>query len=217
MQRAVQSNSTSSCWRIGIAALAFMAFGWPLATADEAVPTKTPASAAEVPYGVGDWPESNGNHRAVVHVAQPAEIVQVRIPWRRRDEKPDAKDIFIVDAKTGRPVDNVLRVEVNREFGWLLFEPVTTPADNFVYYMPFRNAGRPVGIFPRSTKYLPPRRYRQAGVGQPLHAQAPSPSKRSCSREARPPTSRRPMWLRSKRSTISIASIRWKSSPPRRK
>ena len=44
-----------------------------------------------VPYGVGDWSEKLGNHRAVIAVdgdssATPA--TWIHIPWRRRDAKP---------------------------------------------------------------------------------------------------------------------------------
>ena len=41
------------------------------------------AGPAEIGYGVGDWPESLGNHRAVVHVDQvdrKVRFVQIRIP-----------------------------------------------------------------------------------------------------------------------------------------
>ena len=116
---------------------------------------------ADIPYGNADWPESFGNHRAVVHVAQQARFVQIRIPWRRRDAKPQDKEIIVVDAKTNQRVANVLRIDINREFGWLLFEPPTAPGDYHVYYMPFRNEGS--WYFP-TAKYLPPTETREARV-----------------------------------------------------
>ena len=115
--------------------------------------------AQDVRYGLGNWdPESGlGNHRAIVRVpalsspqpaapakgagrsrdvvasAKPA-VVQVRIPWRRRDLVPEKKAVIVVDAATGERVRNVLPLAVTREFGFLLFEPKTVPGDYFVYY-----------------------------------------------------------------------------------
>ncbi|HMA40860.1 MAG TPA: glycoside hydrolase domain-containing protein, partial [Gemmatimonadales bacterium] len=72
-------------------------------------------SAQQVPYGQGRWePDSTGNERAVVRVADSGAAVRVRIPWRRRDEQPEAKRIVIVAAATGVRVANVMAVAVNR-------------------------------------------------------------------------------------------------------
>ncbi len=92
------------------------------------------ASAGDVPYGVGDWPDSLGNHRARVQVAAKADAVWVHIPWRRRDATPDKKEIIVIDAATNKRVENVLRVHVEREFGDLLFQPPTAPGEYYVYY-----------------------------------------------------------------------------------
>ena len=67
------------------------------------------------------WSESFGNHRARVRVEQNADAVWVRIPWRRRDAAQGRKDIVIIDAATNKRVENMVRVNVNREFGDLLF------------------------------------------------------------------------------------------------
>ena len=96
------------------------------------------AGADEVPYGVGDWPESFGNHRARIRVAEKADAVWVHIPWRRRDANPENKEIIVVDAATNKRVDNVLRVNINRESGDLLFQPATAPGEYYVYYMPYK-------------------------------------------------------------------------------
>ena len=89
----------------------------------------------------------------MVRVAENARFVQIRIPWRRRDANPQDKEIIVVDAKTNQRVANVVRIDINREFGWLLFEPPTAPGEYYVYYMPFRNEGS--WYFP-TAKYLPP-------------------------------------------------------------
>jgi hypothetical protein len=110
------------------------------------------ASAQDVPYGVGEWPESLGNHRARVRVEQAADAVWVHLPWRRRDTAADQIEILVIDAATNKRVDNVVRVNIHREFGDLLFQPATTPGDYFIYYLPFRTEGP--WYFP-TTVYLP--------------------------------------------------------------
>ena len=37
---------------------------------------------------------------------------------------------------------NICRVEINREFGDLIFQPQTVPGEYYVYYMPFVMSGR---------------------------------------------------------------------------
>ena len=88
-------------------------------------------------YGVGHWSESLGLHRAVVKVTRQADAVGVHIPWRRRDLEPEKKRILVVDASTGKHLKNVLPVDIQREFGDLVFQPATAPGDYFIYYMPF--------------------------------------------------------------------------------
>jgi hypothetical protein len=103
-------------------------------------------------YGLGDWPESFGNHRARVRVDQKAAAVWVRIPWRRRDAAPQDKEILVLDAATSKRIENVLRVDINRHFGDLIFQPATVPGDYYIYYMPYKTEGS--WYFP-STVYLP--------------------------------------------------------------
>jgi len=124
-------------------------------------------ASQETKVGVGSWDTESGlgNHRAVVRVpalssprtgtpargvikpgkaaasALPA-VVQVRIPWRRRDLNPEKKNVIVVDAASGERVKNVLPLAVTREFGFLLFEPKTVPGDYFIYYMPYKSEGR---------------------------------------------------------------------------
>ncbi|MBI2929322.1 MAG: hypothetical protein HYY24_26960 [Verrucomicrobia bacterium] len=118
-----------------------------------AAATSGPAAAQDVPYGVGDWPEALGNHRAHIRVEQPADAVWVHLPWRRRDAAPDRTDLIVIDQATNRRVENVLRVTVQRQFGDLLFQPVTAPGEYFVYYLPYKTEGS--WYFP-TTVYLPP-------------------------------------------------------------
>jgi len=113
------------------------------------LPFSLPASAQEVPWTTGDWDaEEFGNHRARVQVTAPAEAVRVHIPWRRRDIGPESKNIIVVDAATGARITNLVRVEINREFGELVFEPQTAPGEYYVYYIPWESTG---GSYPQVT------------------------------------------------------------------
>jgi hypothetical protein len=97
----------------------------------------------DIPYGAGTWDSASlGNHRVVVEVVQQTEAVTVHIPWRRRDKEPQKKAVFITDAKTGKQVRNVIRLEINNEFGDLIFQPHTGPGRYYVYYMPYTTTGR---------------------------------------------------------------------------
>jgi len=101
-----------------------------------------PAAAQEVPWRTGSWdPDTLGNHRAVVWVREPATVVRVRIPWRRRDLHPEQVETIVLDAATGRRITNVLRVAINREYGDFVFEPLYAPAEYHFYYLPHNSTG----------------------------------------------------------------------------
>lgn len=90
------------------------------------------------PYGIGPcWPKEFGDVRARIRVHDKADAVWVHIPWRRRDLAPETKGIFVADAHTGAQLKNVASVEVNREFGDIIFQPPTVPGEYYVYYMPY--------------------------------------------------------------------------------
>jgi len=95
------------------------------------------------PYGKGKWDADNlGNHRAVIHVPQAADAVQVRIPWRRRDLQPEMKNIHVYDGATGVQVKNVVFVDINREYGDIIFQAKEAPRDYYVYYLINHMEGR---------------------------------------------------------------------------
>jgi len=102
---------------------------------------------------VGAWSRSLGNHRAIIIVKDDAEAVRVHIPWRRRDLEPEKKAIRIVDATNDRPVTNIVPVNINREFGDIVFQPIAGAGMYHVYYMPYTHAG-PNHQF--TTHYAPP-------------------------------------------------------------
>jgi len=101
------------------------------------------------PYGTGTWDaDSLGNHRVVIKVTKEADAVWVHIPWRRRDFNPE-------EAKTGARVKNLCRVNINREFGDLVFQPATTPGVYHVYHLPYIMSGRrnyPTVTYPEPEK-----------------------------------------------------------------
>lgn len=112
------------------------------------------ASSGDVTYATGSWPEDgNGNHRAVLHVAEKADAVWAHIEWRRRDRDPQAKDLRLYDLTTGQRVTNVVRASITREAGDIVLQPLTAPGDYAVYYLPYT---APTGNFDDPGRYYPP-------------------------------------------------------------
>ncbi|MGC9341911.1 MAG: glycoside hydrolase domain-containing protein [Bacteroidales bacterium] len=92
----------------------------------------------EVPYSIGEWPvETYGNYRAVVEVHERSDAVFLRLPWRRRDVNPEGKKLIIVDATTKKEIENVFSPKITREYGDIVFQPVTVPGTYYIYYMPY--------------------------------------------------------------------------------
>ncbi len=99
------------------------------------------SNAQEISYGIGTWdPEGLGNHRAVIFVEGPADAVQVTVPWRRLDNV-DGTDLILIDALTNQRIKNIFCPQKNREFGEIVFEPVSGQGNYYLYYMPCRNGG----------------------------------------------------------------------------
>ena len=76
-----------------------------------------------IPFVVADsmWKaDMQGNHRAVVEVSgiKEQKAVQVYLPWRRPDLRPETKKVVVVDAQSGSEVnigkDGMMHVMVNR-------------------------------------------------------------------------------------------------------
>ena len=113
----------------------------------------------EVPYGVAPapWPEQLGSQRARIRVSALADAVRVHIPWRRHDADPEQKATLVFEATTGRQIANVVRWDVNSEFGDLVFQP-RAPGEYYVYYFPFdlRLEDRNKVILEEKARYLAP-------------------------------------------------------------
>ena len=114
-------------------------------------------TAQQIAYtdGKNSWnPDSLGNHRAVVQFTGKGKIARAVIGWRRRDFHPDTKRIIVQDAKTGNKILNVKTVEINRESGTILFEPVSGIGTYYVYYMPYIYEG-PNTYYPKGVYQKP--------------------------------------------------------------
>lgn len=127
---------------------------WAFLTLFAVAATPARADDTDVPYGVGDWPDALGHHRARLRVEQAAPAVWAHLPWRRRDAAPERKELLVIDGATNQQITNVVRVNLNAEFGDLLFQPPTAPGDYFVYYLPYRTEGWwafPTTVYPTPT------------------------------------------------------------------
>ena len=94
------------------------------------------AQAQVMKYGTGTWNvDTLGNHRAVVKVAAKSNAVLAHIDWRRRDHHPEKIDVVVVEGATGKRIKNVVRHNINREFGEFIFQAPSAGLYYF-YYMP---------------------------------------------------------------------------------
>jgi len=120
-----------------------------------------PASNYELIYESGNWDHPNytkafksyGNHRVVIQTTDTSyNITQAIIPWRRRDDQPNEKDIIIVDAKSNTVVNKKHVIESNNEFGHLIFKPNKGSNTYYVYFLPHSSTG---GYYPKLTYNKP--------------------------------------------------------------
>ena len=93
-------------------------------------------AAQEIPYTVAwqPWPESLGNHRAVVRVETAADAVLAHLPWRRHDDHPESKAVLVFDGSAAQ-VANSRTVRSDAEVGDILFQ-ARRPGEYFIYYFP---------------------------------------------------------------------------------
>lgn len=99
------------------------------------------AYSQEIPYGNGEWDhETLGNHRAVIYVEHPSDVVKAEIPWRRLDNVDD-KGLILVDELTGERVKNMYCLQKDKDSCTILFEPVSGQSRYYLYYMPGKIGG----------------------------------------------------------------------------
>ena len=116
-----------------------------------------PAFPQQVRYGTISWDAGTlGNHRAVLQVAARADAVWAHMPWRRRDSEPEKKAVIVTN-ESGTRVANVLRINVNRAYGDLVFQ-APAPGTYFAYFLPFVSKGRnyPVVTYPSPEEMADP-------------------------------------------------------------
>ncbi len=83
------------------------------------------------------WPESFGNHRAVLEITKASEVISLDLLWRRHDHQPENKQLIIIEAATGDTVPNIYRSEVTKERCKLAFGPVKKAGTYYFYYLPY--------------------------------------------------------------------------------
>lgn len=83
------------------------------------------------------WDESLGNHRAVLFIDQPSDIIRLDYNWRRSDKDVEQKRFLIIRAETGDTIPNIERIEVTEEKCRLQFGPVTAKGMYYFYYLPY--------------------------------------------------------------------------------
>ena len=83
------------------------------------------------------WPAGLGNHRAVIQIENPVDVVFLDLLWRRHDLKPEWKKFIIVSAISGDTISNIHRIQVDNEQCEIAFGPVSQPGEYYFYYLPF--------------------------------------------------------------------------------
>lgn len=82
------------------------------------------------------WEEGLGNHRAVIRIDRKADVVSLKLDWRRPDKEVDWHQ-FIIISSIGDTIKNIFRETVNNESCQLLFGPVTQTGTYYFYYLPY--------------------------------------------------------------------------------
>lgn len=92
------------------------------------------------PRNVVPFARTYGNHRVRLRVIIAADVTYARIPWARRDDHPEAKDVVVTDAD-GNQIANRVALSVTDEEGWIAFQPSKGAGVYYVYYMPYTQSG----------------------------------------------------------------------------
>ncbi len=101
-----------------------------------------PYTPDNIPFTIADstWSaDLHGNHRAVVFVDDlNKSAVEVFLPWRRADLRPETKKVVVVNAKTGENIKNVYIRSFSSESANIVFEPQTSSDTYYIYYLPYK-------------------------------------------------------------------------------
>ncbi len=90
-------------------------------------------------YGLPDkpWEEKFGNHRTVLNIENPNEVIRLKYLWRRHDKNPEARHLMILNKDSGEKIKNILRININNEVCDILFGPVKEKGTYYFYYLPY--------------------------------------------------------------------------------
>ncbi len=101
--------------------------------------TSTSYTANNYNYSVPEtpWPNHFGNHRAVIEVDNPAELIKLDFKWRRHDRFPENKRFIILNSETNDTIKYIHRIAVNNEDCKIVFGPVKYSGTYYFYYMPY--------------------------------------------------------------------------------
>ena len=83
------------------------------------------------------WNDALGNHRAIIEVSQPSQAIELDFLWRRHDKDPQNRRFILINAQDGSQIKNILRKEVNNERCNIVFGPVNTATEYYLYYLPY--------------------------------------------------------------------------------
>lgn len=139
--------------KLTMTALGALAIDGAPAFAKVSGPLQQSSALQPMRYGIGPcWHRDLGDIRALISVPNVAGPVRVRIPWRRRDTDPQDKQIILQEIESGKRIENVVAIEVNRDFGEIVFQPSVIPGSYALYYMPYTVNPTP---WEYSVSYLP--------------------------------------------------------------
>jgi hypothetical protein len=107
-----------------------------------------------VKYQTGNWEHPNytdpfvthGNHRFEIKTSPGDTLVQVILPWRRHDAKPETKDVVITIAESGEEITAKRIIQTNREEGHIIFKANPNIQSYYAYYLPHESTG---GYYPK--------------------------------------------------------------------
>ena len=140
----------------------FVNYQCTVASDQNLLPADAPLSTTidGIAYHSGNWAHpdysepftSLGNHRLVIESSSDTGAVFVHLDWRRRDMQPGDKRMILINALTQDTVRNMMTLEVNNDFGNIIFEPQVGSSVYYLYYLPHTSTGK---YYPKLT-YLPP-------------------------------------------------------------
>lgn len=84
------------------------------------------------------WAESWGNHRAVLEIKEPSDVVNLSFDWRRSDKDVANRRFLIIDSQTGDTIPQIIRKQVDNQRCHILFGPAKSSGTYYFYYLPYQ-------------------------------------------------------------------------------